>query len=206
MNKSAGRIWMFLSVALLSGAVATAQQQPMGSAAPTNNPESNNPGMNPPDQMQQQQNAAMGSMQDKDFARAALEGGMAEVQLGQLAANKGTSPDVKQFGQKMVEDHTKLGDQLKPVAQQMGVKPPKGLSKKDEALVEKLQSLSGTDFDKAYIEAMVKDHKKDLADFKQEAENTQNPQLKDTAQQGMQVIDEHLHMIEQIAKAHDVKA
>lgn len=199
---------MFSSAALLSGAVAMAQQQPMGSAAPTaptNNPEGNNPSMNPADQMRQQQNAGMGSMQDKEFARDALEGGMAEVQFGQMAAQKGTSPDVKEFGQKMVDDHTKLGDQLKPVAQQMGVNPPKGLSKKDQSLMAKLEGLSGTDFDNAYIQAMVKDHKKDLSDFRQEAENTQNPVMKNTAQQGEQVIDEHLHMIEQIAKAHGVK-
>lgn len=206
------RIALLSGVALLSCSLALAQQAPMGGtpqpASPSTptNPTANSPGMSGADQMQQQQDAAMGSMQDRAFVHDALEGGMAEIQLGQLAATKGSSPDVKQFGQKMVEDHTKLGDQMKQVAQQIGAKTPKGLSKKDEALVAKLQSLNGQDFDNAYIEAMVKDHKKDAANFQQEAGNTQNQQLKQAVQQGSQVIDQHLQMIEQIAKTHGVKS
>jgi putative membrane protein len=141
-------------------------------------------------------------MQDRDFVHSALEGGMAEVQMGQLAAQKGSSDDVKQFGQQMIQDHTKIGDQMKLVAQQIGVSEPKGLSKKDKEEIAKLNSLSGTQFDDAYIAAMVKDHKKDLSDFRAEAENTQNPAVKQVAQQGAQMIDQHLQLAEQMAKAH----
>jgi putative membrane protein len=104
----------------------------------------------------------------------------------------------------MVDDHTKLGDAMKPVAQQLGVNPPKDVSKKDKQLMAKLQGLSGEQFDNAYITAMVKDHKKDSEDFKAEASQTQNPQLKQIATQGDQVIDQHLQMIEQIAKSHNL--
>jgi putative membrane protein len=201
------RILIVSGAVLVSGTLAMAQmrggeptQQP---STPTSN-NSENPGLSP-DQQQQQQNAAFGAMQDKDFVHSALQGGMAEVQLGQLATQKGTSDDVKQFGQKMVDDHTRLDGEMEQLAQQMGVNAPKGLSKKDKALVAKLQSMSGAQFDDAYIEAMVKDHKNDLADFRQEAENSQNPTVKQAAQQGQQMIDQHLQLIDQIAKAHNLK-
>lgn len=211
MKQITYRILMVPAIALLGGAMALAQQQPMGGAtpqqsSPTNPGMSNNPNMNGNDQMQQQQATAESSMQDKAFVHDALEGGMVEVQLGKLAAQKGASDDVKQFGQKMVDDHTQLGDHMTQLAQQMGVKSPKGLSKKDEELVAKLQNLSGAQFDDAYIKAMVKDHKNDISNFKAEAQNTQNPAVRQAALQGGQMIDQHLQMIQQIAKAHSVKS
>jgi putative membrane protein len=154
-------------------------------------------------------NAASGSKAsaaDKHFVKGALEGGNAEVQLGQLAQQKSNSDDIKQFGQKMVEDHTKLGDQMKQVAQQLGVMPPSGLSPKDQALDNKLQGLSGESFDKAYVQAMVRDHKKDLWEFKHAAATATDPSVKSAASQGEQVISEHLKMIEQIAQAHHISS
>lgn len=201
------RVLMAGGILLMSGAMAMAQQQPMGSAPQPENPANNpNSPMDSTAQMQAQQNAAAGSMQDKSFVRKALEGGMFEVQAGQLAAQKGSGQDVQQFGQKMVDDHTKLGDQMKPIAAQMGVHAPTKLSKKDAATLSKLQGMSGSEFDNAYIKDMVSDHKKDLSDFKQEAENTQNPNLKQATQQGAQVISEHLQMAEQLSKAHNANA
>lgn len=200
------KLSMISGVLLVSGALAMAQQQPTGSQPQPENPANNpNSSMNPMGQMQQQQNAAAGTMQDKAFVRKALEGGMFEVQAGQLAAQKSQSQDVQQFGQKMAQDHAQLGDALKPIAAQMGVNVPDKLSKKDAQLLAKLQGMSGAQFDDAYIKAMVKDHKDDQSQFRQEADNTQNPQLKEAAQQGSQVITEHLHLAEQMAKAHNVK-
>jgi putative membrane protein len=147
------------------------------------------------------QNGAMSNgMSDKTFVKKAMEGGMAEVKLGQMASEKASSPDVKQFGQKMVDDHSKLNDQMKPIASQMGINPPSDLSGKDKALQSKLEGLSGDQFDKAYMQAMVKDHRKDLSEFQKEASNGKNPQVKDAAQQGAQVIQEHLQMAEQVAQ------
>jgi putative membrane protein len=137
---------------------------------------------------------------DKMFVKKAMAGGMAEVKLGQLASQKGNSEDVKQFGQKMVDDHTKLNDQMKPIAGQLGVEAPADLSAKDKALQTRLEGLSGDAFDKAYMSAMVKDHKKDLTEFKHEATAAKDPQVQQAAQQGAQVIEEHLQMAEQIAQ------
>jgi putative membrane protein len=146
------------------------------------------------------------SPQDRVFLKEALEGGMAEVQLGQLALQKSNNADVKQFAQKMVDDHTKMGDQLKPLAQQIGVKIPDGPSKKDKALIAKLQVLTGDDFDKAYMKDMVKDHKGDLTDFHSEADQGSNLAVKGAASQYAPIINQHLQMAEQISQKTDAVA
>jgi putative membrane protein len=145
------------------------------------------------------------SLGDQAFVSKALEGGDAEVQLGQLAEQKSQSNDVKEFAQKMVADHTQMGDKLfKPIAKQLGLSASKGPSKKDKKLIAKLQGLSGTEFDTEYITVMLKDHQQDLKDFKSEAETAQDPIVKQAAQDGARVISQHLQMIEQIAQNHKV--
>jgi putative membrane protein len=185
--------------------MAVAQTQPGGAAQQPNAPSQQSPASNMGTAEPNGMSADQQSMSDQAFVRKALEGGNAEVQLGQLAQQKSQSDDVKQFGQKMVQDHTQLGEQMKPIAQQIGVSEPKGPSKKDKELMAKLEGLSGQQFDEAYIKAMVKDHKQDLRDFKEEAQATQNPNLKQAAQQGAGVVSQHLQMIEQIAQSHNVE-
>ena len=186
---------------LLSGTMGLAQmsQQPNGAAGQTagQNPamDSQMNGMNAPGQP---------SVMDKMFVRKALQGGMAEVQLGQLTLQKSNNDQVKQFAQRMIDDHTKLGEQMKPVAQQLGISEPNGISKKDRAAMAKLQTLSGPAYDEAYIKDMIKDHKQDLSDFQTEASSGQDPTVKDAANQGSKVIAQHLQMIQQIAKDQNV--
>jgi putative membrane protein len=141
---------------------------------------------------------------DKKFVEAALKGGMSEVDLGQLAAKSGNSEDVKQFGQMMVTDHTKLGEKMKGVASDIGVNPPSMQSAGGMATEAKLKVLSGDAFDKAYISAMVKDHEEDLAAFKKEAMNGTSPEVKSAAKQGAMVVQRHLTAIRKIAAAHNV--
>jgi len=147
---------------------------------------------------------APASDEDKTFVESALKGGMAEIDLGKLAANKGASDDVKQFGQMMVTDHTKLGDKMKTVASDIGVKPPTMTSASDVALKAKLEVLSGDTFDKAYISAMVKDHEEDLKDFKKEVADATSPEVKAAARHGETVVMHHLEMIRKIAQTHNV--
>jgi putative membrane protein len=142
-----------------------------------------------------------GPAADKTFVKKALEGSMAEVQMGQLALQKSNDDQVKQFAQRMVDDHGKMVDQMKPVAEQMGVKVPEGPNKAQMKSMDKMKGLSGDAFDQAYIKDMVKDHKKDDSEFKQEAQSTQNPQLKPLVTQGAQIIETHLQQIQQIAQA-----
>ena len=137
---------------------------------------------------------------DKMFLHKASMGGYAEVQFGQLAAQKASSDDVKKFGQKMVDDHTALNDQLKPFADSMGVKAPTKLSPKDQAEYDKLNGLSGDDFDKEYLTAMVKDHHQDLREFRKEEATASDPGLKDAVTKGTTVIREHTQMVDKLAK------
>jgi putative membrane protein len=137
--------------------------------------------------------------QDKTFLKHAAEGGYAEVQLGQLAAQKATNPDVKAFAQKMVDDHSALNEKMMPFAQQVGVTPPTAMDKKDQALYNQLKGLSGDAFDKAYVKAMVTDHKKDLGDFKAEAGQTDNPDLKGAVKNAEIVIAGHYQMVQKLA-------
>lgn len=139
------------------------------------------------------------------FVSKAMEGDQTEIQLGQLAEQKSQSNDVKQLAQKLVADHTQMEDKwFKPVSQQLGVSEPKGPSKKDKKLAEKLQNASGNDFDTQYLTIMLKDHQKDLKDFKDEASMAQDPNVKQVAERGAGIIQQHLQMIEQVAKNHNV--
>jgi len=140
------------------------------------------------------------SMKDKMFLRKAAEGGLAEVQLGQLAAQKASSQDVKDFGQKMVSDHTQLNTEMAPIAQSMGVKVPTKLSKEDQAEYDKLSAMSGDDFDKEYLSFMVKDHHKDLREFRTEAQTASDASLKAAVDKGAKVIYEHTQMVDKLAK------
>ena len=150
------------------------------------------------------QNTTSPSASDKKFVRGALEDGDAEVQLGQLAVQKAHSEDVKQLGQKMIDDHTRMGEQMRDVAQKEGIKAPAGKDAKDKDLEKKLRKLSGESFDKAYIAAMVKDHRQDLAEYKKEAESGNDTAIKDAASKETQEISEDLKMAEEIARSHKV--
>ena len=144
------------------------------------------------------------SMQDKDFLKEASQGGMFEIQAGKLAAQKGNGEDVKQFGQMMVDDHTKMNEQMIPVLAEAGVKPATSANSKDKKELARLQGLSGDAFDKEYVTAMVNDHKEDKKAFQSEAANGQLPSEKNAATQGVSVIDMHLQKIEQVAQAHNL--
>ncbi len=144
------------------------------------------------------------SFQDKDFLKKAAQGSNFEIKAGQLAQQKSTSDDVKQFGQRMVEDHTKLNQEMAPIAAQAGVNPPTDLSKKDQKLYDTLAGKSGADFDNAYIAQMVRDHNEDLKDFKKEADSGQLQPEKDAASKSVPVIQGHLQAAQQMAQAHNV--
>lgn len=206
MKRILVRTMTMAGVALLGSALALAQQ-PMGGAPPssqTQNPSAGN--MSNTQQMQQMQQSSMQSMHDREFVHDALQGGMAEVELGHLAAEKGASADVREFGQKMVNDHTQLNDLLKQTAAKIDMNPPKGPSKKEKKLFAKLSALSGMQFDDAYIKDMVTGHTAALEDFRREAAETKNPAVKQAAEEGVKIVDGHLQIIKKIAQAHNIKS
>jgi putative membrane protein len=136
---------------------------------------------------------------ERMFIRKAAEGGKAEVELGKLAQEKAASPEVKQFGERMVNDHSKANDQLKEVAQKEGVTLPTKLDAKDAATKARLEKLSGEAFDRAYMKDMVADHAKDVREFKNEAKNGKDPDVKNFAAQTAPTLENHLKEAKNIA-------
>jgi len=149
-------------------------------------------------------NAEQQAAIDKMFVKKAMQGSIAQVQLGELTLKKSNSDQVKQFARKMIEDHTRQNEQMRPVAQDLGVEIPTEASKKDKSLINKMQDLSGAAYDQAYIKDMVKDHKQDLSEYHMEASNAHDPGVKDAAMQGSKTIAEHLQMAQQLAKDQNV--
>jgi len=186
-----------LAIGLTILPCATAQSQ-----APGNRPMNGNTnGAMQPGAMDNgvDQNSDMRKMADQSFVRDAGEGGLAEVELGQLAADKAADPRVKQFGQRMVTDHSKANEELKQIASAKGINLPTSLSAKDKKTKEHLSKLNGADFDRAYMKLMVKDHEKDVSDFRQESESGNDATIKKFASQTLPTLQSHLKEAESIA-------
>jgi putative membrane protein len=135
---------------------------------------------------------------DKSFIKDAIEGDQAEINFAKLALDKSKDPNVRKFAEKMIHDHGMLNEQMTPLAMKYDVKAS-GTPVMDHAKYEELKMKSGTDFDRAYVEAMVKDHNEDLKKFIQEENSTADPQLKAVVEKGEKVILEHTEMIDNIA-------
>ena len=137
---------------------------------------------------------------DSDFVMKAAQGGMEEVELGRMASTQAASADVKQFGQRMVTDHSKANDELKTAAQKGGAMVPTEMSKKQEADKARLAKLNGAEFDKAYMKMMVSDHKEDVAEFEKEAKSGQDADVKAFASKTLPTLKEHLSMAQDVEK------
>jgi putative membrane protein len=136
------------------------------------------------------------SSHDKSFVSNAAEGGLAEVELGQLAQSKAANDKVKEFAQKMIDDHSKVNQELKDQAEKLGVSIPDHMSVTEKAEKAKLDMYSGSHFDRAYMTAMIKDHREDIAAFAREAKMGQNPDLKSFAEKTLPTLKEHLRLAE----------
>lgn len=135
------------------------------------------------------------SAADRKFVMAAAQGGIAEVKLGELAVKQGSSEQVKQFGQKMVDDHGKANDDLKSVAASKSLTLPTEPNSAQKATMARLMKLHGAAFDSAYIKTMKMDHKMDVAAFKKEASTGKDPEIKAFAARTLPVVEEHYKML-----------
>lgn len=140
--------------------------------------------------------AAKATAAEKAFIKKAADGGMTEVEMGQLAAEKGGSDAVKDFGSRMVKDHGKINDELKEVAGKLGVTVPTKISAKHEAAIKKMSALSGAAFDNAYVPDMVTDHKKDIAEFEAAQKTVKSEDLKEFIEHSLETMKDHLQKIE----------
>lgn len=133
---------------------------------------------------------------DAAFAATAADGGMLEVKLGEVAVKNASSPQIKQFAQQMIDEHSRGNAQLKALAEQKGISIPTVLSDKNQKKLDELSTKKGEEFDKAYAELMVKDHKSDVAEFRKESEKGKNPELKNWAEETLPTLEHHLQMAE----------
>ena len=171
---------------LMSGAAAFAQQtppvKPMGDQGSTKN--INDTKANP----------------DQHFISEAAAGGMAEVELGKIAADKASNPEVKKFGQRMADDHGKANDELKALAQSKQISLPTAIDAKHKATIDRLSKLSGPAFDRAYVQDMLKDHEKDVAAFRAESKNGKDSDVKAWAGKTLPTLEEHLKMVQDLSR------
>jgi len=137
---------------------------------------------------------------DAGFLRYAAADGLFHVESGKLAVQRASSEDVKKFGQHAIEHHSQINDELMQLAKTKGVTLPKAMNKKERQSLDKLAKLSGTDFDKAYIEMETKHHSKDLSDFQKEAKGGKDADVKAWAVKTIPTIEEHLKMLSDLSK------
>jgi putative membrane protein len=139
---------------------------------------------------------------DSDFAVEVMDGGLLEVQASNLALTKGTSPEVKKYAQMMVDDHTKSSSELKSVAASKNITLPDVMSEKCQKKFYDLdQKEKGEDFDKEYIDLMVKDHKDMIDKFEDQAEDGNDAELKTWASGKLEVLRHHLNEAQRIQDA-----
>lgn len=145
--------------------------------------------------------AAFAAAPDASFYKTLAQGGIAEVEAGKLAQQKGDDPKVKDFGAMMVKDHSAANEQLKALAAGKGIDLPGSSSTSQMATKAKLEVLSGGTFDKSYVEDQVKAHRDTVELLKKEIATGQDPDAKVFAQKVLPTVESHLHAINQIAAA-----
>jgi putative membrane protein len=131
---------------------------------------------------------------DKSFIEEAAKGGMAEVELGNLASQKATNPQVKAFGERMAKDHAKANEELASLANSKGVQLPAKEKLMERHETNKLAKEEGAKFDREYIDHAVKDHQKDVKEFEKQAQNAKDPDLRAWAQKTLPTLQDHLRM------------
>lgn len=136
---------------------------------------------------------------DHAFVLEAASGGMMEVELGRMASNQASHDDVKKFGQRMVDDHSKANNDLSALAQKKNITLAAEMGKKEQATRDHLAKLNGAAFDKAYMQHMVADHTKDVRAFERESKMGKDPDIKAWAGQVLPTLQDHLKQAKQIA-------
>ena len=135
---------------------------------------------------------------DREFAIKAAMGGKHEVELGRLAADRASDSDVKAFANRMIQDHSRAGDELTQTTSRLGIKAPDGDEASFKQMVDRLSKLKGVEFDRAYMSEMVDDHMKDLSEIESYAKGDNNSELKAWAAKTVPIVREHLQQAQSI--------
>lgn len=134
------------------------------------------------------------SMTPNDFMKQAAEGSMAEIQLASLALTRTQNPEVRAFAQQMIADHGKASEELKPIAAKKSVTLPLELNSTHKSLSDKLTRMSGAEFDRDYVKAMVEDHERDVKAFQAQTQAGTDAEVKEFASKNLPTLEHHLQM------------
>jgi putative membrane protein len=141
---------------------------------------------------------------DQEFVNKAARASIAEVRLGEMAVERAESPQVQQFGQRMVADHTQANEELMSLAQTKKIPLPTDMDAQHQEIAEGLAKLQGTSFDRAYTRYMVTDHEKAVQLFSKAARENHDTDLKAFAAKVLPLLQEHLHMARNLAQQQGV--
>ena len=193
------------SILLLAGITAFAQQPSMPQQQQPSQPTPQTPtqASSPSPNMDASGPPSAPNYADQAFVEDTLKNNDTQVQLSQLAQQKASSGDVKDFSQKMIQIHTQLNQQLMPLAKVLDVNQNQKPSKKQKKEIEALQQLSGPDFDSAYLQAMASEQAHSLKEFKSQ-ENAQNPNIQKVSKMDEPILTQHYQILQKIAQTHNV--
>jgi len=135
---------------------------------------------------------------DAEFVKKAASGGMAEVAMGQLGAKMGQSSGVKQFSETLIADHTKANQELMAAAKAAGLTVPPAIGAEEQKHIDMMKEHKGADFDKAFADHMIKDHEKDIAEFKRASTEAKDPNIKAFATKTLPTLQQHLEMAKKL--------
>jgi putative membrane protein len=138
------------------------------------------------------------SSSEATFIKHTADANMTEIKLGKLAADNAEKQNLKDFGNRMVSDHTSAGDKLEPIAKKLNVTIPSEVSSEHQKTIDRLSKLKGAEFDKAFSQVMVKDHKKVISMFEAEEKTAKNSDLKSFVTDTLPTLKEHLSMAQKL--------
>lgn len=150
---------------------------------------------------QNEETVANNQEDDAEFAVEAADAGMLEVQLGTLAATKASSPQVKQYAQMMVDEHAKANQELKALAQTKNITLPTTLSNESQRVYDNFNDKTGADFDKEFIDRMVKDHREVIDEFEDQSKEGNDPEIKSWASAKLVALQSHLQEAERLQES-----
>jgi putative membrane protein len=138
---------------------------------------------------------------DQQFVMNVAKDGLAEVELGKLASQKASNEQLKQFGQKMVDDHGKANDELKKLASDKNITIPNEVDSKHKSTIDKLSKMTGDAFDKAFTQEMMNGHKKAVSAFKNESKSGKDPEIKAWAEKTLPTLEDHFKQIQDLNRS-----
>jgi putative membrane protein len=188
---------MKIRTILLAGALAGAISMP---ALAQDQPQATSSGKQAASQSgDMNNNGGAVTAMEKQFVTKAAQGDRAEVQLGQMALQKSNNSEIKQFAQKMIDDHGQNQQQVDSLASKLSITAPGDVAPDQKQQADRLQNLTGSQFDQAYAKIMVQDHRKDVNEFKRAQQSAKNPEIKQYVDQTLPVLQQHLQMAEKLS-------